>query len=78
MNGSATYTSEDIEVVFTARMVNDDYGVPGSPTWLTPDEDSIEINELFILNEPVSPSDLPRAVVNKIYGLAGDLEWEVD
>jgi hypothetical protein len=55
-----------------------DYGVPGSPTWWEPINDSITIQWIEILGVPVSEGSLPKEVINAIYELSSEIEWETD
>ena len=48
MRVQTTVTYDDIQAVFSATMVKDDYGVPGSPTWWSPED--IELEEVTILD----------------------------
>jgi hypothetical protein len=55
-----------------------DYGVPGSPTWWEPISDSITIQWIEILGVLVSEDSLPKEVINAIYELSSEIEWETD
>jgi len=71
---SATYTGEEIEVTFTARMVKTDYGVERSPVWYEPED--IVIDEVVILGAAVDHTKFPAKVLADLLDLADDLEFE--
>ncbi len=45
------YTSEDVELTFSANMIRADYGVPGSPSWDEPED--VELDAVAIFGVPV-------------------------
>ena len=73
---SATFWYDDnTKVLFTATMVRDDYGVPGSPTWWTPE--NIVIEEVEIGDETFTEKQLPKKLVDDLYDLVDEIEeWE--
>lgn len=73
---TAMFSGSEIDVMFTARAVKVDYGVPRSPVW-TEFED-VEIAALNILGVEVKPSALPVELVNVIYELADECEFRED
>jgi len=42
MRVQTTVNYDDIQAVFSATLVRDDYGVPGSPVWFTPEDITLE------------------------------------
>ena len=54
----ATVNYDDIQAVFSATLVKDDYGVPGSPTWWSPED--IELEEVTILDVTFSGKQIDR------------------
>lgn len=77
-SASTTYWYDDnTKVVFTATMVRDHYGVPGSPVWWTPE--NITIEEVEIGDEIFSEKQLPKKLVDDLYELADEIDdwdWE--
>lgn len=69
----ARWTGEEIDVLFSARRVKTDCGVPGSTIYEIED---IEIDELKILGVVVDPKDLPQKLRRKIEALEKNVEWE--
>jgi hypothetical protein len=63
---------ENIVVTFTADMVQDDYGVPGSPVWEEPD--NVEVAGVEILGVDVPFASLPDALQNEIMNLSYEVE----
>lgn len=78
MNATATYRGDDLWVSFTCHMERCDYGVPRSPSWWEPDVATIEIADLEMLGVSLDPKALPKDLVDAIYDLAGNLDWESD
>ena len=72
--GIANHNGEEVEVVFSATGVVTDYGVDRSPTWI--EWDNVAINDLTILGVAVDVSKLPVELIQVIYALADDLEFE--
>lgn len=70
---TATYSGEEIEITFTARMVKNDYGVERSPVWYEPED--IEIDEVVIFGTAVDHLKFPAKVLADLLGLADDLEF---
>ena len=60
--GTANHNGEEVEVAFSATGVVTDYGVA--------------INDLTILGVAVDVSKLPVELIQAIYALADDLEFE--
>lgn len=71
---TATYTGEEIEVTFAARMVKTDYGVERSPVWYEPED--IAIDEVVIFGTAVDHTKFPAKVLSDLLDLADDLEFE--
>lgn len=77
-----TVTYDDIQAVFSAILVRDDYGVPGSPVWWTPED--ITLEEVSILDVTFSGKKeldtLPGKLIEAIYEMITDRtdaeEWE--
>lgn len=74
-----TVNYDDIQAVFSATMVKDDYGVPGSPVWFTPED--ITLEEVSILDVTFSGKKeldtLPDKLVEALYEMITDEEeWE--
>jgi hypothetical protein len=76
MTGTAKYTSDDIEITFQCDMERNDYGVPGSPVWLSPVPGTEEIVELSIAGVEVDPKSLPLTLLNALYALSDGLDYE--
>lgn len=80
MRVQTTVTYDDIQAVFSATMVKDDYGVPGSPTWCSPED--IELEEVTILDVTFSGKKeldtLPDKLVEALYEMIDNMdgEWE--
>ena len=67
MKVQTTVNYDDIQAVFSATLVKDDYGVPGSPTWWSPED--IELEEVTILDVTFSGKQidtLPDKLVDHI------------
>jgi hypothetical protein len=78
-HATAAYNGEEIQVTFRARMVRNDYGVPGSPVWYEPDDTECEIVTLTMLGIDVDVTKLPADLRDAIYALAGEVkEWTRD
>jgi hypothetical protein len=75
-SGTATYSSDELDVAFSATGIVTDYGVPHSPTWT--DWEDIKIEELTILGHKVDPKILSAELVEAIRELADDLEFEAE
>ena len=76
MIATATYESDDLRVLFVCQMERADYGVPRSPSWWEPVQDTAEIDELEILGVLVDPAALPKDLRLAIESLSVDLDWE--
>jgi hypothetical protein len=76
MIATATYRGDDLWVSFTCHMERCDYGVPRSPSWWEPDVATIEIADLEMLGVSLDPKALPKDLVDAIYGLTDELDWE--
>ena len=72
--GTANHNGEEVEVAFSATGFVSDYGVYRSPTWI--EWDNVTINDLTILGVAVDVSKLPVELIQAIYALADDLEFE--
>lgn len=71
------YSTEDIDVTFSADLVRSDYGVPGSPVWYEPE--NIEIEEIVIMGVAVKEKYLPVDLTYKILELADEIDdWETN
>jgi hypothetical protein len=67
MRVQSTVHYDDISATFSATMVKDDYGVPGSPTWWSPED--ITLEEVTILDVTFSGKQidtLPEKLVEHI------------
>lgn len=71
---SGTYSTGDIEVIFQGTPSKNDYGVPGSPTWIEVEDP--EITKLFIMGIEVCPDELPQDLQDAIQELSSEVEWE--
>ena len=76
MIATAKYESDDLRVTFVCQMERADYGVPRSPSWWEPVQETAEIDELEILGVSLDPKALPKDLVDAIYGLTDELDWE--
>jgi hypothetical protein len=76
MIATATYESDDLRVTFVCQMERADYGVPRSPSWWEPVQETAEIDELEILGVSVDAAALPKDLRDALYGLSVDLDWE--
>jgi len=69
MRVTATVNYNDISATFSATMVKDDYDVPGSPTWRSPED--IELEQVEILGVcflgKKELATLPDRLVDQIY-----------
>ena len=80
MRVQTTVNYDDIQAVFSATMVKDDYGVPGSPTWWSPED--IELEEVTILDVTFSGKKeldtLPDKLVEALHEMVDNMdgEWE--
>ena len=72
--GNGTYSSEDIEVTFSADMERCDYGVARSPVWY--EATDIVIDSLEICGCKVDPKDLPADLVKAIIELADYVDFD--
>jgi len=73
---TATYSSDDMTVIFTAETERSDYGVPGSPIFYEINPDSVQIHSLEILGVEVKLSELPAALQSAILSLYSEVDWE--
>ena len=69
------YKGEEIKVSFVAERVRTDFGVPGSPTWDEVDMNTIEVDQLFILDTPFDIKELPPALQDAILSLWNEVEF---
>ena len=74
----ARYTSEDIDVMFTAEAEYSDYGVKGSPILCDPNPDTIQIFALTILGVDVDPKAIPADLLDAVLSLTDGLDWDRD
>jgi len=78
MIATAKYVSEDMRVSFVCQMERADYGVPRSPSWWEPVQETAEIDELEILGVSVDPAALPKDLRLAIESLSNHLDWECE
>lgn len=78
MFATAKYESDDLRVTFVCQMERADYGVPRSPSWWEPVQETAEIDELEILGVLVDPAALPKGLRDAINSLSVGLDWEGD
>lgn len=76
MKAYATYKGENLWIEFSADASLDDYGVPGSPTFLS--FDNITIESLAIDDEEVDLTSLSPEAIDAYIELAEDLEFTVE
>jgi hypothetical protein len=75
-----TVNYDDIQAVFSATMVKDDYGVPGSPVWWSPED--ITLEEVSILDVTFAGKKeldtLPDKLVEALYEMVDNMDgdWE--
>lgn len=80
MRVQTTVNYDDIQAVFSATLVKDDYGVPGSPVWWEPED--ITLEEVTILEVTFSGKKeidtLPDKLVEALYEMVDNMdgEWE--
>jgi hypothetical protein len=79
---SIEYNDHDITVELTANMVWDDYGVPGSPRWLTPtditysDYDVDGVSYSYKALVEFLGQDAVNEIDDMINSVSEDMEWE--
>ena len=71
----AYYKGEEIKVSFVAESVRTDFGVPGSPVWEEVDMNTIEVDQLFILDTPIEIKELPQALQDAILSLWNEVDF---
>ncbi len=76
MKAYATYKGEDLWIEFSADASLDDYGVAGSPTFLS--FDNITIESLAIDGVEVNLSSLSPEALDGYLELSDDLEFAVE
>lgn len=76
--GVGRHLTGSVDIEFNCRMECSDYGVPGSPSWWEPIIDSITIQSIEILGVQVTEDSLPKEVIDAIYELSQEIEWEMD
>lgn len=76
MTVQATYATDDIEIVYTAETETDDYGVPGSPTWETVKDSTIDVLHVTILGVDVNVMSLPKDLQDAIHSMCDGLDFE--
>lgn len=80
MRVQTTVNYDDIQAVFSATLVKNDYGVLGSPVWWEPED--IELEEVTILEVTFSGKReigaLPYKLVEALYEMVDNMdgEWE--
>jgi hypothetical protein len=74
-DGEAVYSTDDLYIRFSCRMVVDHYGVPGSPMWLAVDEDSIDIAELEVDGKTLDARKLPQSIRDQYLEFADGLDF---
>lgn len=72
-NWIAVWSGEELQVTFSATPQEEDYGVPGSPTWTVPEDICVEEVKLF--GTTIDFKTLPEELQNYISSLAEDFEW---
>lgn len=78
MIATAKYESDDLRVSFVCQMERADFGVPRSPSWWEPVQQTAEIDDLEILGVSVDPAALPKDLRLAIESLSVDLDWEFE
>ena len=73
---TAIYSSEDLEVHFTAETETNDLGVPGSPVWQEINFDTVDVLTLSICGCDVKMSELPDDLQNAIIETSAGLDFE--
>jgi hypothetical protein len=71
----AFYNGDEIKVHFVAESVRTDFGVPGSPVWEEVDMNTVEVDQVFILDTPVDIKELPKALQDAILSLWIEVEF---
>ena len=71
----AYYKGEEIKVRFVAESVRADFGVAGSPVWDEVDMNTIEVDQLFILDTPFNIKEVPQALQDAILSLWNEVEF---
>lgn len=71
----AYYKGEEIKVRFVAESIQTDFGVRGSPTFDEVDMNTIEVDQLFILDTPFNIKELPQALQDAILSLWNEVEF---
>ena len=76
MRATTTVNYDDIQAVFSGTLAQEDYGVPGSPTWQEPED--ITLEEVTILGVTFSGkkelNTLPNKLVEALYEMVDDAE----
>jgi hypothetical protein len=75
-NCRATYDDGLTEIVFTATMVADDYGVPSSPTFFSVED--LEIGSLTLAGTEIDVKTLPVSVINIYLALSDECDFVED
>jgi len=75
-NCRATYDDGLTEIVFTATMVEDDYGVPNSPTFFSIED--VEIDSITLAGTEIDVKTLPDTVINIYLALSDGCEFVED
>ena len=74
MRATATFDDGVTEIVFSARLVPSDYGVPGSPVW---DEvEDVTIDAIAICGRDIPVSAIPAEAINAYLSLADEVDFE--
>ena len=75
-NCRATYDDGLTEIIFTATMVADDYGVPNSPIFTSIED--VKIDNLTLAETEIDVKTLPDTVINIYLSLADECEFVED
>ena len=74
-DGEAVYSTDDLYIRFSCRMVVDHYGVPGSPMWLAVDEGAIDIAELEVDGKTLDARKLPQSIRDQYLEFVDGLDF---
>ena len=76
MTVQAIYSTDDVEITFTAELSPWDYGVPESPTYYEVDDDTISVHSIEMFGCDVTYEKLPKDLQAAILDIADELEFE--
>jgi hypothetical protein len=79
MRVQTTVNYDDVQAVFSATLVKDDYGVPNSPTWWSYEDVRLEQVEILgvCFSGKKEIDTLPDKLVEALYEMITDEEeWE--